>query len=70
MPSDKQGHWFSAGQWMNFGGGVVVVVVAAAAAAAVVVVAAAAAVAAVVVMTFQQRLEGSMPLQLMATADV
>jgi hypothetical protein len=72
MPSDKQGHWFSAGQWMNFGGGgggvvVVVVVVAAAAAAAVV---AAAAVAAVVVMTFQQRLEGSMPLQLTATADV
>jgi len=74
MPSDKQGHWFSAGQWMNFGGGgvvvVVVVVVVVAAAAAVVVVAAAAAVAAVVVMTFQQRLEGSMPLQLMATADV
>jgi hypothetical protein len=66
MPSDKQGHWFSAGQWMNFGGGVVVVVVVVAAA----VVAAAAAVAAVVVMTFQQRLEGSMPLQLMATADV
>jgi len=67
MPSDKQGHWSSAGQWMNFGGGVVV---AAAAAAAAAVVAAAAAVAAVVVMTFQQRLEGSMPLQLMATADV
>jgi glycerol-3-phosphate acyltransferase PlsY len=66
MPSDKQGHWSSVGQWMNFGGGVA----AAAAAAAVVVVAAAAAVAAVVVMTFQQRLEGSMPLQLMATADV
>jgi len=62
MPSDKQGHWFSAGQWMNFGGGVVVVVAAAAVVAA--------AVAAVVVMTFQQRLEGSMPLQLMATADV
>jgi len=70
MPSDKQGHWFSAGQWMNFGGGGVVVVAAVAAAAAAVVVAAAAAVAAVVVMTFQQRLEGSMPLQLMATADV
>jgi hypothetical protein len=67
MPSDKRGHWFSAGQWMNFGGGAVVVVVVAAAAAAVV---AAAAVAAVVVMTFQQRLEGSMPLQLTATADV
>jgi anti-sigma-K factor RskA len=49
MPSDKQGHWFSAGRWMNF------VVVA---------------VAAVVVMTFQQRLVGSMPLLLTATADV
>jgi hypothetical protein len=68
MPSDKQGHWSSAGQWMNFGGGGVVV--AAAAAAVVVAAAAAVAVAAVVVMTFQQRLEGSMPLQLMATADV
>jgi hypothetical protein len=46
MPSDKQGHWFYAGQWMNFD----VVAAAAAAVAAAVVVAAAA-----VVMTFQQR---------------
>jgi hypothetical protein len=44
--SEKQAHWSSAGQWMNFG-----------------------AVAAAVVTTFQQRLEGSMPLLLTAAAD-